>query len=253
MFLPIGDTQVTRGYKPIFSYLFILLNILVFLLQLSTEGRLVCEFSTIPIDIIQGENYYTILSSMFMHGGWMHLIGNMLFLWIFADNIEAKIGSFYFVIFYLLGGAVSSFAHIYASTIGYEAGAISCFVCNTTQLCDENIVPNAAVIPSLGASGAISAVLGAYLVMFPKSKIKVFFFMVVFFRSFYIPAFIFLGLWFAQQLFSGLGSFNAVSTASDGVAWWAHIGGFVFGLIMGFFLKKGFYDGVSEDLNTEEV
>jgi membrane associated rhomboid family serine protease len=239
MFFPIGDTQVDGGYKPIFSYLFIIFNIIVFFLQLTTEGNLVCDYSTIPIDIISGQNYSTLISSMFMHGGWMHLIGNMLFLWVFADNIEARVGNFYFVLFYIAGGLFASFVHVYASTFGYDSGSISCQLCNTTNPCDENSSPHTAVIPSLGASGAISAVMGAYLIMFPKSKIKVL--VLVFFRSFYMPALIFLGIWFIQQLFSGFGSFGPTNAASAGVAWWAHIGGFIFGLLAGLFFKKYYY------------
>jgi membrane associated rhomboid family serine protease len=244
MFFPIGDTQVTGGYKPIFSYLFIAFNILVFLLQISVEGNLVCEFSTIPYNIIKGEDYLTLITSMFMHGGWMHLIGNMLFLWVFADNIEAKIGNLYFVIFYVAGGLAASFAHILASTLGAETGQIACFLCDTTSPCSDNATPHSSVIPSLGASGALSAVMGAYLVMFPKSKIKVL--ILLFFRSFFVPAFVFLGLWFVQQLISGFGSIGPANTASQGVAWWAHIGGFVFGLIGGIFLKKWYISSPSD-------
>lgn len=250
MFFPIGDTQVRGGCKPIFSYLFIAVNIVVFFLQITTEGNLVCDFSTIPIDIISGQNYVTLITSMFMHGGWMHLIGNMLFLWVFADNIEAKVGNFYFIIFYIAGGLFASFAHIYASTLGYDTGSISCFLCNTSNPCNESIQPHAAVIPSLGASGAISAVMGTYLIMFPKSKIKVL--VLIFFRSFYMPAIIFLGIWFAQQLFSGFGSLGPANAASEGVAWWAHIGGFVFGLLAGFYFKKYFDLSNHSDENDKE-
>lgn len=236
MFFPIGDTQVQGGYKPIVSYTFIVINVLVFLLQISTPGNLICRFSTIPINIIKGDGYYTLLSSIFMHGSWMHLIGNMLFLWVFADNIEAKIGSFKFLVFYLAGGLFASFAHIYFSTVGSELNQIACFPCSLTNPCNEGMNISTAVIPSLGASGAISAVMGAYLLMFPKSQIKVL--VLVFFRSFYVPALLFLGLWFIQQLFSGFGTLGPATATSEGVAWWAHIGGFVFGLISGIYLKS---------------
>jgi membrane associated rhomboid family serine protease len=254
MFFPIGDTQVSGGHKPIFSYLFIAINVIVFFLQISTEGNLVCEFSTIPIEIIKGDDYHTLLSSMFMHGSWMHLIGNMLFLWVFADNIEAKIGNFYFVLFYISGGFIASFAHIYASTIGYDGGAIACLLCDTANPCDENSVLNPAVIPSLGASGAIAAVMGAYMIMFPKSKIRVL--ILILFTSFYIPSFVFLGIWFVQQLFSGWGSLGPATAATEGVAWWAHIGGFAFGLIAGIIFKKYFItpENTSEStLDLEEM
>ena len=236
MFFPIGDTQVQGGYKPIISYLFIGINILVFLLQISTPGNLICTFSTIPIDIIKGEGYYTLLSSLFMHGSWMHLIGNMLFLWVFADNIEAKIGSLKFLIFYMAGGFIASFTHIYFSTLGSEIIMISCLPCSDLNPCAEGVPISSAVIPSLGASGAISAVMGAYLLMFPKSQIKVL--VLILFRSFYVPTILFLGLWFIQQLFSGIGTLGPATTTGEGVAWWAHIGGFIFGLTAGLYLKK---------------
>ena len=137
----------------------------------------------------------------------MHLIGNMLFLWIFADNIEATIGSVFFLIFYVLGGLAGAAAHIF------------------TDLHSQ--------VPTIGASGAISAIMGAYLVMFPKSKIKV----IAVFFVFWMPAFIFLILWFAQQALSGIGDLG-VSTEQGGTAWWAHIGGFVFGIICGLYFRN---------------
>lgn len=243
MIFPIGDTQVKGGYKPFFSYLFIGLNVIVWLLQISTPGNLICEWAVIPINIIGGQDFQNLITSMFMHGGWMHLIGNMLFLWVFADNIEARIGSFWFVIFYLLGGIFASAAHI-----GFDAMHIS-DVTNCCQPCLADCLPSSNIpacvgsVPSLGASGAIAACLGAYIVMFPKSKIKMVF--IIFFKTFHISALLFLGFWFAQQFFSGIGSLGK-GVSGGGVAWWAHIGGFVFGLIVGFFLKDkhGGYDRV---------
>ena len=235
MFFPIGDTQVHGGHKPIISYSFIFINIAVFLLQISTPGHLICSFSTIPMDIINGESYHTLVSAIFMHGSWMHLIGNMLFLWVFADNIEAKIGSINFLVFYMAGGFIASFTHIYFSTLGSEINQITCLPCSDYNPCADGMQISAAVIPSLGASGAISAVMGAYLLMFPKSRIKVL--VLLLFRSFYVPAILFLGLWFLQQLFSGIGTLGPTTT-TEGVAWWAHIGGFIFGLVAGLYLKK---------------
>jgi membrane associated rhomboid family serine protease len=136
----------------------------------------------------------------------MHLLGNMLFLWIFADNIESTIGSLRFLVFYLLGGIAATAAHI--------------------------ITDPFSPIPMLGASGAISAVLGAYLVMYPRSRIKVLLFFLIRLR---VPAILFLGLWFYMQMSSGLG---ALSGESGGVAWWAHIGGFAFGLASGFWMRS---------------
>jgi len=237
MFFPIGDTQVQGGYKPIITYLFLIVNIIVFIIQYNTPGNLICSYSTIPLDIVHGENYYTLFSSLFLHGSWLHLFGNMLFLWVFADNIEAKIGSMKFLIFYLAGGLIAAFTHIYFSTVHSEIQQITCYPCANSNPCTNVTSVSAAVIPSLGASGAISAVMGAYLLMYPKSKIKVL--ILIFFRSIYVPAIVFLGLWFIQQLFSGLGSLGpTVQSSGNGVAWWAHIGGFTFGIISGLYLRK---------------
>lgn len=233
MIFPIGDTQVEGGYKPFVSYSFITLNVLIFIVQLSIPGNLVCEYAAIPKNILGGEQMYTLFSSLFLHGSWMHLIGNMLFLWVFADNIEAKIGSISFLIFYILGGIFASAAHIYFSARGANLDLITCELCNTPSPCAQTQNPHVTIIPTLGASGAISAVMGTYLLMFPKSKIKVL--ILLFFRSFYVPAILFLLLWFGQQLVAGIGTLDTVTTAGQGVAWWAHIGGFVFGIVAGFY------------------
>ena len=236
MIFPVGDDQVVGGYKPFFSYTFIGLNILLFLLQLATPGNLICDFSTIPNAILEGTDLYTLVSSMFLHGGWMHLLGNMLFLWIFADNIEATIGNANFLIFYLLGGIAASAVHIYFSQGGLDL-ANCCTPCVDLMPCpiEQGLaVACPRFTPSLGASGAISAIMGAYVVMFPRSQIKIL--VLIFFRTFKISALLFLGLWFAQQLISGLGNIGS-SAQTSGVAWWAHIGGFVFGILAGFFMK----------------
>ncbi len=212
MIFPIGDTQVQGGHKPFVSYTFIILNVLVFFYEFylgPSANEFIMTYGTIHQEITTGKDYFTLFTSMFLHGGWMHLIGNMMFLWVFADNIEAKIGSSRFLLFYLLGGLAASLAHI---------------IFNSTS-----------TIPSVGASGAIAAVMGAYLVMFPHSKIKML--VLILFRSFHIPAFIFLGLWIGQQLLAGFGSL-AETKDTPGVAWWAHIGGFVAGLIAGYYFKQ---------------
>ncbi|MDB4107897.1 rhomboid family intramembrane serine protease [Bacteroidia bacterium] len=221
MIFPIGDDQVKGGSKPIFSYSFIAINILVFvLLQLGNEAFTYAN-SAVPYEITTGTDlitqqgqiphfpgptpiYLTLLCSILMHGSWMHLIGNMVFLWVFADNIESTVGSRRFVIFYLLGGLAASLSHIATDSMS--------------------------VMPSLGASGAIAACLGAYLVMFPKSKVKVLFFI----KIFAVPAFLFLGFWIVQQVISGMGSLGG---DSQGIAWFAHIGGFAFGVIGGLFFR----------------
>ncbi len=213
MFFPVGDTQVKGGYKPYVSYTFIALNVAIFLLEVSLGvedcANFLTTYGTIPSEIVAGDDWFTLMTSMFLHGGWMHLIGNMLFLWVFADNIEATIGSVPFLIFYILGGLAASGAHIF-----FNLGS---------------------TIPSVGASGAIAAVMGAYLVMFPKSKVKVL--VLILFRNFEIPAIVFLGLWFGQQLLSGVGEISIKTADTAGIAWWAHIGGFVFGLIAGWWMR----------------
>lgn len=210
---PIGDDQVKGGHYPIVSYALLAANVLVFFYQLSLGTALdafFMEYGSIPVEILNGEDYFTLFTSIFMHGGWMHLLGNMAFLFVFADNIESTIGSPKFLFFYILGGLFATAAHIF-----FNMGSS---------------------IPSIGASGAISAVLGAYLVMFPTSKIKVL--VLIFFRSFHMAAIWFLGLWIGQQLLSGIGSLGPATANSAGVAWWAHIGGFFFGIIGGFLFRK---------------
>jgi membrane associated rhomboid family serine protease len=208
MIFPIGDDQVRGGHTPYFSYLFILINTVVFIYEINIPSyqlnSFIAEFGVTPGKLTEGEGWYTLITSIFLHGGWAHFLGNMLFLWVFADNIESSVGSFRFLIFYLLGGVLASMAHIF-----FNQGSL---------------------IPTIGASGAISAVMGAYLVMFPGSKIKVI--VIFFFLAFRLPAFVFLGIWIAQQLLSGFASVG-MSAAGGGVAWWAHIGGFAFGLLWG--------------------
>lgn len=213
MIFPIGDDNIVGGHKPLVSYTLIAVNVAIFVFQLTllqVDGFLT-HYGVLPGEIVQGQDLFTLMTSMFLHGGLMHLLGNMLFLWIFADNIEAVIGSTLFLAFYTVGGLFASAVHIFT---------------------DMN-----SMIPTVGASGAISAVMGAYLVMFPKSRIKMVF--IIFFKTFHLPAIAFLGLWFAQQLLSGVGSY-APDTAAEGggVAWWAHIGGFVYGLVLGWIFKK---------------
>lgn len=217
MIFPIGDDQVKGGSNPIFSYAFIVINIAVFVLLQLGNQEFTYSNSAVPYEIMTGTDlviqqgsiphfpgptpiYLTLLFSVFMHSGWVHLIGNMVFLWVFADNIESTIGSRRFVIFYLLGGVVASISHI--------------------------AIEPMSMTHSLGASGAIAACLGAYLVMFPRSRVKVLFFI----KIFSVPAFLFLGFWIVQQLVSGVGSLHG---DSGGVAWFAHIGGFAFGVVAG--------------------
>lgn len=213
MLVPIGDDNISGGARPIITYALLLLNIFIFVYEFTLDEAslqaFVNRYGTIPANAVQGADLYALFTSMFLHGGWSHLIGNMLFLWIFGDNVEAVLGNLKFLLFYILGGLVASGTHIWMNP--------------------------ESTIPSIGASGAISAVLGAYLVMFPRSRIKLFF--LLFFVTFYISAILFIGLWFLQQ-FMSVYSETEMGVQSQGVAWWAHIGGFVVGVVYGLFYRS---------------
>ncbi len=230
MFFPIGDENVKGGYKPVFTYSLILINVLVFLfetnLQHEEAENFVIHFGNIPVELLSGQDVFTVFTSMFLHGGWMHLIGNMLFLWVFADNIEAVIGTFNFMLFYILGGVTATLIHAFFNPYSE--------------------------IPVVGASGAISAVMGAYIVMFPASRIRVF--IIFLFTSAYVPALLFLGIWIIQQIFAGIGSLGLGTEEQGGVAWWAHIGGFLFGVLAGLIARKNYrtrYRYVQDDNDPE--
>lgn len=212
---PIGDTEVRGAGPGIVTIVLIIINVLVFLLEVSMsqagQESFIRQYGVIPTEITQGDQLYTLITSMFLHGGWMHLIGNMLFLWVFGDNIEAVLGKIGYVLFYLLGGLAASAAHILLNT--------------NSQ------------VPSVGASGAIAAVLGAYIVMFPKSRVKLLVLSGAGGGVTRVTALIFLGLWFVMQLFNGLASLGVETAQTGGVAFWAHIGGFVVGVVAGFLFK----------------
>ena len=223
MFFPLGDSNIEKGSKPFITYILIAINIMVFLYQFmmppDLQSAFVYQYGSIPVEISHGVDLNTLFTCMFLHGGWMHLIGNMLFLWVFADNIEATIGSFKFLLFYLAGGVIASLTH--------------------------SILNASSEIPCVGASGAIAACLGAYLVMFPRSRIKVL--ILIFFTTFRVPAIFFLGLWIVQQFMAGFGSLGAATSDTAGVAYWAHIGGFIFGVVSGFsFRGKAAEMGLSD-------
>lgn len=226
MLFPIGDDQVRGGHFPLISYAFIALNVGIFLLQASMSGpaleQFITHYGSIPYETVRGQDLYTLFTSMFLHGGWMHLLGNMLFLWVFADNIEATIGSGRFLVFYLLGGLAAHLGHIY---VGPDS-----------------------VIPTVGASGAISAVMGAYLIMFPGSRVLIWFF----FFTFRVPAVLFLGFWIWQQWLNGKAVLDVATAEVSGVAWWAHIGGFVFGVAAGIYYRFRFQTGTRPQLADEE-
>lgn len=212
--LPIGDTNV-RGKGPAYVTIgLIVLNVLAFIYELtfSTSGlqNLFYAYAVQPNEIVRGQEWITLITSMFLHGGWMHLIGNMLFLWVFGDNIEHTIGAIPYLLFYLAGGVAASAAQI--------------------------LTDPASTIPSLGASGAIAAVMGAYIVMFPRSQIKVLVIALGIWVT-RVSAILFLGVWFVTQFFNGVASFGVPTEQTSGVAFWAHVGGFVFGLVGGFLMR----------------
>ncbi len=214
--IPISDQNPTR-HTPIVNYLLIAANVLVFLFFLTSgtnQEALVYEFALIPASFttsIDLGDIRDIFTSMFMHGGWAHLLGNMLYLWIFGDNVEDRMGSFNYLLFYLAGGVAASLAHI--------------------------VTNPGSQIPTVGASGAIGAVLGAYLVLFPQSRVLTFIPIGFFMRLTLVPASILLGLWFILQLFSGVLSLGGPDVG--GVAFWAHIGGFAFGAVIAFLFARG--------------
>lgn len=221
MFFPLGDDQVQGGHRAFVAYGFLALNVLLFLYQVALPvdqiNVFVNEYGAIPAEIQRGDDWFSLFTSMFLHGGWLHLLGNMLYLYIFADNIEATIGSTAFLVFYLLGGLAAHAAHIYSDPLSD--------------------------IPTVGASGALSAVMGAYLVLFPRARING---LLLFFRV-SIPAILFLLFWFFQQSMSGYASLTETSMAEGGgIAWWAHIGGFVFGVAAGFFFKTRYHIPTAE-------
>ena len=233
MIFPIGDDNSDRTTTPIVNYLLIAINVLVFVVLQGggTNDKFTYAYSTVPQEIRTGEDiarpvpievgdqrgvinlqptpptvYITLLTSMFMHGGWMHLLGNMLFLWIFGDNLEHVMGRVRYLIFYLVTGLAASLAHV-----------ISTFTFGDNPY-----------IPSLGASGAISGVLGGYLVLFPRRQVRV----ILLRMLTSVPAIVAIGLWFVLQLIQAFGVISAGPQSGGGVAFMAHVGGFVAGLIL---------------------
>jgi len=235
MFFPIGDDNRDRQITPIVNYLFIVINILVFIF-LQDWGRdihFTFAYSTIPAEILSGRDivthaqilhdpvtgqrvempglqptnipvYLTLITSMFMHGGIAHIADNMLYLWIFGDNLENSMGHKKYFFFYLICGVLASLAHVFTSLYRNQNG----------------------LIPSLGASGAISGVLAGYLLLFPTRRVHIW----ILLGSVPVPAFIVVGLWFLFQLLNGLGFLGGEEVS--GIAYAAHIGGFIAGLLL---------------------
>ena len=232
MLIPIGDDNSAITTRPYVTYALIAANVLVWVVlqQMSGNGDFTYAYSTVPAEILTGKDivtqaivktdeytgqqfmipalqpthipvYLTLITSMFMHGGWGHLLGNMLYLFIFGDNLEHRLGKSRFFIFYLLTGVIASLSHVFSTYLMHQSS----------------------VIPSLGASGAISGVLGGYMLLFPKLKVKALFL----YQIVVIPAALALGVWIAFQIVSGM-----LSGGGGGVAYAAHIGGFIAGLLL---------------------
>lgn len=219
--MPLGDDNLDRVTLPYVTWLLIAANVVVFVfLQVPSRG-FTYSYAVVPREIVQAHDYVgmyrgipqgpgpspiylTILSAMFMHGSWLHLAGNMLYLWIFGDNVEDTIGHFKFLVFYLLCGLAATMAHI---------------------LSDPN-----SMMPSLGASGAIAGVLGGYLVLFPTRSVRV---LIGYLGIVEMPALIVIGFWMILQFMNGIGQIARTDqTSGAGVAYWAHIGGAVAGLLL---------------------
>lgn len=205
---PIGDDNSARSSFPIVTVALIVINVLVFLLELQSGDAFIREWSFIParFGADPAGNADNIFTAMFMHSGWMHLFGNMLYLWIFGDNVEDTFGKAKFLLFYLFAGVAATLAQYVVSV---HSG-----------------------VPNVGASGAIAGVLGAYLVLFPQARVRVIGPGGIVMA---LPALIVLGFWFVLQLFSGVGSIAHTDETADtgGVAYMAHVGGFVAGLLIG--------------------
>ena len=208
--LPISDDNRGRRLRPVVTYVLIALNVLVYMYQwlLSPEDlyRFLNQWAAVPAEISAGQAYFTLLTCTFLHGSWFHLGSNMLFLWIFGDNVEDVMGHVKFVVFYILTGVAASAAQVW--------------------------VDPESRIALVGASGAISGVLAAYIVLFPRGRIITLIFLGVFFTATMLPAWVMIGYWIVVQIISGLGSLNAVGSEGGGVAFFAHIGGFVAGLVL---------------------
>jgi membrane associated rhomboid family serine protease len=202
--IPLRDTQPSYS-TPFVTMAIIAVNIMVFFHQISLNTYEMNEFISRYAIIPDRFQYVDLLTSMFMHGGWMHLVGNMWFLWIYGDNIEDILGHAQYFVFYVLSGAAAGLIHVM-------------------------LEPNS-LVPTLGASGAIAGVMGAYMVKFPHSRILTLVPIIIFFTTMEIPAFIMLLYWFALQIFSGVGSLSSYAT-KGGTAWFAHIGGFVAGVLL---------------------
>jgi membrane associated rhomboid family serine protease len=207
---PVSDVIPSRTV-PVVTVGLIIVNALVFLYQVTLPPQLldafVAQYALIPASF----SWVNVFTSMFLHAGWMHVIGNMLYLWIFGDNVEDRLGHARFLLFYLASGCAAAMLQL--------------------------IINPFTTVPMLGASGAIAGVMGAYFVLYPESRVLTAVFILIFFDLIEIPAIFFLGIWFFMQLLSGVGSLGATNANAGGTAFWAHIGGFVVGVVVGIALR----------------
>lgn len=199
--IPFGDASRRPRRSPVITTAIIAVNAMVFVLELTGGDPFVQKWSVIPADIVAGQHWITILTAMFMHAGWLHILGNMVYLWAFGPEVEDAMGRVPYLAFYLLSGLVASIAQIAASSHS--------------------------TVPNLGASGAIAGVMGAFLITYPRDQIRALVVFVWFVRITVIPAALLIGFWFLIQLFSQIGS--VANVQSGGVAYMAHVGGFIFG------------------------
>lgn len=209
---PIGDDNHGARGVPRVTVGLITVNVLVYLYQLTLSlpdlQSFIFTYGTIPAEIERGTDLYTLFTSMFVHGGFAHIAGNMLFLWIFGDNIEQRFGPVLYLLFYVGTGLAASAAHI--------------------------LTDPTSLVPTVGASGAISGVMGAYILLYPLNRVRTF---IWYLGVVYVPAFIYLGIWFLTQLISGAAALSVPTAQSTGVAFWAHIGGFAAGVIVALLLR----------------
>jgi membrane associated rhomboid family serine protease len=209
--IPLRDVIPSRTF-PFFTVAFIVLNSVAFLYELSLSQRalqsLFFAYGVVPARL----DLTTVFSSMFLHSGWLHFLGNMLYLWIFGDNVEDRLGHARFVFFYLVCGAAAAFAHVWVNP--------------------------GSTIPTIGASGAIAGVMGAYFVLYPHSRVLALVPLIVIWELIEVPAVVFLGIWFVMQFFSGVGSLARTGVQTGGVAFWAHVAGFLAGVAAVLVLKK---------------
>jgi len=208
--IPLRDISRRPVHRPVVTIAIIAINVFVFILELIYGNAFVQQWAVIPAYIAAGQRWITILTAMFMHGGWMHIIGNMVFLWAFGPEIEDAMGPVRYLTFYLLGGTVAFLAQVAAMS--------------------DSTVPN------LGASGAIAAVMGAFLITYPRDQIRTLLLLGWFVTVTVIPAAVLIGIWFLLQLFSQVGSV-AESQSAGGVAYMAHVAGFIFGAVTARFFE----------------